>query len=126
MALKGTPDGWHSVTPRIIVDDVPKLVTFLKQVFGATGEVPEDRPAVIRIGDSLVMISETGLRDSVTAFLYVYVPDVDATYQRAIQAGAASIELTLNTPYGDRRAMVKDPCGNIWQIATHIPQVREG
>jgi PhnB protein len=126
MALKGTPDGWHSVTPRIIVDDVPKLVAFLKQVFGATGEVPEDRPAVIRIGDSLVMISETGPRDSVTAFLYVYVPDVDATYQRAMQAGAASIEPTLNTPYGDRRAMVKDPCGNIWQIATHMPQVLEG
>jgi len=84
----GIPDGWHSVTPRIIVDDVPKLVAFLKHVFGATGEVHEDRPAVIRIGDSLVMISETGPRDTVTAFLYVYVPDVDATHQRAIQAGA--------------------------------------
>jgi len=123
--MAGIPDGWHSVTPRIIVDDVPKLVAFLKHVFGATGEVHEDRPAVIQIGDSLVMISETGPRDRVTAFLYVYVPDVDTTYQRAMQAGAASIEPTLNTPYGDRRAMVKDPCGNTWQIATPMPRVEE-
>ena len=114
------PDGWHSVTPRIVVDDVPTLVAFLRHAFGAIGEVQEDRPTVIRIGDSLVMISETGLRERVTAFLYVYVPDVDATYQRAMQAGAVSLEATLNTPYGDRRAMVKDPCGNIWQIATRL------
>ena len=115
----GVPDGWHSVTPRIVVDDVPKLVAFLKHVFGATGEVCEDRPAVLRIGDSLVMVSESGPRDRFSAFLYAYVADVDATYRRALQAGAVSLEETLNTPYGDRRAMVKDPCGNIWQIATH-------
>lgn len=115
----GIPDGWHSVTPRIVVDDVPKLITFLKHVFGATGDVYEDRPAVLRIGDSLVMVSESGPRNSSFSFLYVYVADVDETYKRALQAGAVSLEQTLNTPYGDRRAMVKDPCGNIWQIATH-------
>jgi uncharacterized glyoxalase superfamily protein PhnB len=53
------------------------------------------------------------------AFLYVYVDDVDATYQRALKAGAVSIEDPRNVPYGDRRAMVKDPFGNDWQIATY-------
>jgi hypothetical protein len=65
----GTPEGWHTVTPRIVVADVPKLVMFLKHVFGASGDVHEDKPAVIRIGDSIVMISETGPRERTPAFL---------------------------------------------------------
>jgi uncharacterized glyoxalase superfamily protein PhnB len=65
------------------------------------------------------MVSAVGARDANPSFLYVYVDDVDATYRRALQAGAASIEEPQDVPYGDRRAMVKDPCGNDWQIATH-------
>jgi uncharacterized glyoxalase superfamily protein PhnB len=53
------------------------------------------------------------------AFLYLYVDDIDATYRRALDAGAMSLEEPQDTPYGDRRGMVEDPCGNIWQIATH-------
>jgi PhnB protein len=53
------------------------------------------------------------------ARLYVYVPDADATYRRAIAAGATSLEAPLDTPYGDRRAMVRDRWGGVWQIATH-------
>jgi uncharacterized glyoxalase superfamily protein PhnB len=49
--------------------------------------------------------------------------DIDATYQRALQAGAVSLEMPQDLPYGDRRGMVKDPCGNIWQIATHKEDV---
>jgi uncharacterized glyoxalase superfamily protein PhnB len=54
------------------------------------------------------------------AFLYVYVDDIDATYKRALEAGAVSLEEPWDTPYGDRRGMVQDPCGNVWQIATHV------
>ncbi|OLC44809.1 MAG: hypothetical protein AUH43_17810 [Acidobacteria bacterium 13_1_40CM_65_14] len=57
------------------------------------------------------------------SFFYLYVDDIDATYQRALQAGAVSLEMPQDLPYGDRRGMVKDPCGNIWQIATHKEDV---
>jgi uncharacterized glyoxalase superfamily protein PhnB len=52
------------------------------------------------------------------AFLYLYVDDIDTTYERALKAGAVSLEEPGDMPYGDRRGMVEDPCGNIWQIAT--------
>ena len=116
---KPTPEGWHSVTPRVVVADPAMLVEFLKQAFGATGDLLTERPSVIRIGDSLVMVSSVGPREAMPAFLYVYVDDIDATYKRALEAGAVSLEEPLDTPYGDRRGMIQDPCGNVWQIATH-------
>ena len=116
---KSTPDGWHSVTPRLVVHDPALLVRFLKSTFDADGEYAAKAPSQMKIGDSIVMVSAVGARDANPSFLYVYVHDVDATYRRALQAGAASIEEPQDVPYGDRRAMVKDPCGNDWQIATH-------
>ena len=88
----------------------------MRAVFDAQGDYVEDRPAEMRIGDSLVMISKAGARDAFPAFLYVYVDDADATYQRAL-AHATSIEPPLDTPYGDRRAMIRDRWNNVWQIA---------
>jgi PhnB protein len=114
------PEGWHSVTPRLVVHDAAKLVEFLKQAFAATGDFRADAPAQMRLGDSLVMVSGVGPRDPMPGFLYLYVDDTDTAYQRALEAGAVSLEEPRATPYGDRRAMVKDPCGNIWQIATHV------
>jgi uncharacterized glyoxalase superfamily protein PhnB len=111
------PDGYHTVTPRIIVDDVDGQVEFLRSVFDAAGDVQPGRPAELRIGDSLVMVSGTGDRDAFPALLHVYVDDADATYERALAAGGAVLEAPLDTPYGDRRAMVRDPFGNIFQIA---------
>jgi uncharacterized glyoxalase superfamily protein PhnB len=67
----------------------------------------------------MVMVSGVGPRDPMPAFLYLYVDDVDATYQRALEAGAVCLEEPADMPYGDRRGMVRDPCGNDWQIATH-------
>ena len=113
------PEGWHTVTPRIVVDDVQKLIEFLKQTFGATGEFRSAIPSEIRIGDSIVMVSGAGVRETMTAFLYVYVDDVDSTYERALSAGASSIEEPQDMPYGDRRGMVRDEWGTTWQIATH-------
>ena len=118
--VKTIPEGWHTVTPRLVVRDPRAQVRFLEQVFGATGELRDDAPTVLRIGDSIVMVSGTGAREQRTALLHVYVPDVDATYERALQAGAEVVEAPSDLPYGDRRAMVKDPCGNEWQIATPL------
>ena len=117
--IKSIPEGWHSVTPRLVVHDAAMQVEFLKQAFGATGDLRSDRPSVIKIGDSLVMVSSVGPRDAMPAFLYLYVDDIDATYRRALESGAVSLEEPWDTPYGDRRGMVQDPCGNTWQIATH-------
>lgn len=118
--IKFQPDGWHTVTPRIVVSDPKNLVGFIHAVFAAQGECRAGLPADIRIGDSVVMVSGgDGLRDPMAAFLYVYVEDADATYRRAVAAGAMSLEAPADMPYGDRRAMVKDAWGNVWQIATH-------
>jgi uncharacterized glyoxalase superfamily protein PhnB len=108
------------ITPRIVVENVAGLVRFLRDTFGAVGEVAAGRPAELRIGDSLLMISGAGERDLFPAFLYVYVDDADAVYERAIAAGASTIEPPLDTPYGDRRAMVRDPFGNVFQIAHRL------
>lgn len=115
-----TPKGWHTVTPRIVVHDAKKLVEFLRQVFRATGDYRPDLPSVITIGDSMVMISDTGSRSPMPAFLYVYVNDTDATYRRALDAGARALEEPSDVPYGDRRCMLEDKWGNTWQIATHM------
>jgi len=64
------------------------------------------------------MVSGVEFRGAMPAFLYVYVDDVDATYQSALAAGAESLEAPQVVPYGDRRSMVQDAWGNVWQIAT--------
>ncbi len=112
------PEGWNTVTPRIVVQGARQLVEFLALVFKASGVFSEDRPSVVWFGESAVMVSEAGIRRPLPAFLYVYVDDTDATYQRAIDAGARTIEAPFETPYGDRRCMVEDAWGNTWQIAT--------
>jgi PhnB protein len=117
---KFKPDGWRTVTPRIVVNDVGGLAEFLRIVFGAVGELRFGAPTEMRIGDCVVMISDGGgVREAIPGFLYVYVEDADETYQRAIAAGAEPIERPADMPYGDRRAMVRDPWANLWQIATY-------
>jgi len=117
--LSFIPNGWQVVTPRIVARDAAGLITFLKRVFAATGELQTDRPSVMNIGDSKIMISEAGARERVPAFLYVYVRDTDGAYHRALEAGARSLEDPTDLPYGDRRAMIEDAWGNVWQIATY-------
>lgn len=107
-----------TVIPRIVVPGAKNLVAFMQRVFGATGEYHAERPAELRIGDSVILVSDMGVRTTMTAFLYVYVPDADATYRVAMELGARSIEAPLDTPYGDRRCMIEDAWGNTWQIAT--------
>jgi len=87
-------------------------------VFQATGEFQEQRPTEMRIGDSIVMVSDTSERPAFAACLYVYVPDVDAACRQAMESGGREIEAVTDLPYGDRRGTIEDLWGNVWQIAT--------
>jgi PhnB protein len=117
------PRDRHTVTPRIITPDPKGLVRFIKKAFHGQGTFHLNRPSEIRIGDSVIMISDgDGLRKPVAAFLYVYVENVDETYRRAVNAGAEILEAPSDQPYGDRRAMVKDQWENLWQIASQNPR----
>jgi PhnB protein len=112
------PDGWHTVTPRIITRDIDGLIEFMRSVFAARGEPRVGRPVEMKIGDSVILVSDGGgMRENWPAFLYVYVEAADATYERALQVGAISVEEPMDTPYGDRRATIRDQWGNMWQIA---------
>ena len=114
------PDSRPTVIPRIFTQDVVGLVEFIRSVFEARGECRTGVPSEMKIGDSIVMVSDGGgLRDALSACLYVYVADIDETYQRAIDLGARSIDRPMDMPWGDRRATVEDSWGNMWQIATH-------
>lgn len=116
---KFVPSGWPRVIPRIAVEEPESLVRFTQQVFGAIGEFQPGRPSELRIGDSLIMVGSTLEREAMPAFLYVYMEDADTAFRLALEQGAKSLEKPHDTPYGDRRAMIRDPWGNLWQIATH-------
>ncbi len=118
------PRGWRTVTPRLIVRNPRALVQFLLRVFEAEGRYNDEGPTEVRIGDSIVMVSGTGVRRTYTALLYIYVRDVDATYRRAMSAGARSMEKPADLPYGDRRAMFADRWGNTWQVAARLRRVQ--
>jgi PhnB protein len=128
MAVKPVPDGYHNVTPYISVKNANALIDFMKQTFGARERMRMDGPngavghAELEIGDSVIMCSDPMDRD-ITAQLYVYVDDCDATYQRALAAGATSEREPADQFYGDRTAGVRDRFGNIWFMATHVEDV---
>lgn len=112
------PAGYHALTPRVFVDDPAAMVAFLVAAFDATGELIGDRPAEMRVGGDLILVGSTSARPATSSAFYLYVPDADATYARALAAGASAVDEPRDTPYGDRRAMVADTFGNSWQIAT--------
>jgi uncharacterized glyoxalase superfamily protein PhnB len=116
---KHVPDGWPALIPRIAVNDPEGLVGFIQHVFGARGQFQSGRPSELWVGDSLLMVGSTVERQPMPAFLYVYVEDADSTFQRALDRGSESVEKPEDMPYGDRRAMIRDPWGNVWQVATH-------
>ena len=131
MAVKPIPDGYHSITPYLVVPDAPKTIAFLKQAFGATTLFePMKRPdgsighAELKIGDSPLMLSEASEQCPATqAMIHLYVPDVDATYKKALAAGATSVMEVADQFYGDRSGGVKDAAGNSWFFGTHIEDV---
>jgi uncharacterized glyoxalase superfamily protein PhnB len=118
--MKHQPDDRQAVVPRLFTRDVEGLVAFLKTAFGAKGRLRLDRPTELTIGDCVLMIGDGGaVRKPTSSAFYIYVPDADKTWARAVKAGAKSVQAPDDTPWGDRRAIVTDAWGNHWQIATH-------
>src|SRR5881392_1727484 len=130
MTVKPIPDGYHTVTPYLVVADLAKLLPWLERAFGAkiTEGVP-DANGVVRhgdviIGDSHVMLGQAGAEwGARPSTLYLYVEDTDAWYRRAMDAGAKSLREPENQFYGDRSAGVEDPQGNQWWLGTHVEDV---
>ena len=106
------PKGWHTVTPRLFVRDPVALVEFLKIAFGASCTPPDDdAPAEVIIGDSTLLVSSDAIRAATTSVLYVYVKDINDTYNRAVSAGATSIEEPNDLAYGDSARGGDGPLG---------------
>jgi PhnB protein len=120
------PEGLRSVTPGITVKDAAKFLGFLEKAFGASVAIEHASPegvfghAKVQIGDSMLECSEAhGEWGPRPVTLHLYVPDVDATYQSAISAGAKSLSEPKDQPYGERNGGVMDPWDNHWYIARH-------
>lgn len=123
------PQGFHTITPYLIVSDASKLIDFIKLAFDAT-EIDRFETgysiihAILQIGDSKIMVSDSNENmKPMPCFLYLYVENVDETFQRAIAAGATSMREPTDEFYGDRGAGVSDFAGNSWYIATHKKDV---
>lgn len=130
MTVKPIPEGYHTVTPYMVVSDVEGLIDFVKRAFGADERHRSTLPdgtimhAELRIGDSPVMMGTArGPWQPMPAAIYLYVEDADAVYRQALSAGAESIMEPADQFYGDRNAGVKDAQGNLWWIGTHIEDV---
>jgi PhnB protein len=130
MTVKPIPDGYHVLTPVLLVEGADALIDFMKRTFDAREHQLGRRPdgkifhADLTIDGDHVMISEASESfPAAAAAVNVYLPDVDAAYQRALDAGAVSIMAPVNRFYGDRIAAVKDPTGIIWSLATHVEDV---
>ena len=136
--VKPIPDGYHSVTPYLVVDGGARAIEFYKQAFGATELFRMEGPdgkiahAEIKIGDSHVMLgdecNEMGARGPRSfggspVSLMLYVEDVDATVGRAVEAGATLTRPVADQFYGDRTGTLEDPFGHVWTIATHKEDV---
>ena len=124
--VKSLPDGYHNVTPYLVIADAEKVLDFTIKAFGAKETVRMPGPdgkiahAEVKIGDSMVMLGSGGpSRLLMPGMVYLYVEDTDATYKKAVAAGARSLEEPNDAFYGDRRAGVEDSQGNQWFIATH-------
>ncbi|TDJ62146.1 MAG: VOC family protein [Proteobacteria bacterium] len=124
------PDGYHTVTPYLVVKGVADLIEFIKEVFDGEDMWIESRSdgsiqhARVRVGDSPIMMGEpVGDMTPTPATLYVYVDDPDAAYERALKAGAISVREPADQLYGDRNASVQDASGNRWWMAVHKEDV---
>jgi PhnB protein len=138
MAVKHTPEGYHSVTPYLIVKGAAKAIDFYKKAFGATEIMRFPGPdgklahAEIKIGDSHIMLADEQQQApyrSPEAFggspvsLMLYVPDVDKTFKEAVSNGAKEARPVQDQFYGDRSGNLIDPFGHVWTVSTHKEDV---
>ena len=130
MPVKPIPDGYHTITPYLVVDDVGAVIDFLKKAFDAqetyamrdsAGNV---RHAELKVGTSMLMLGAAHDQwQARPGNFYLYVEDCDAVYKKAVAAGAKSLGEPSNQFYGDRHGGVQDSQGNNWWIGTHIEDV---
>ncbi|MCC7424843.1 MAG: VOC family protein [Planctomycetaceae bacterium] len=138
MAVRPIPEGYHSVTPYLIIKGAAAALDYYKKAFNATELMRIDGPngtighAEIRIGDSVVMMADefpqmgclspltTG---GVSVSLMIYVPNVDEVFAQAIRAGGIEKRAIQNQFYGDRSGTLVDPFGHMWTISTHVEDV---
>lgn len=121
------PDGYNSVSPYLVVDGADGTIAFLKSAFDAIeirrypGENGRVRHAEIRIDDTVVMVAACVEGwPAVPAHVHVYVADVDATYERALDAGATSVQEPIKKDDADKRGGFKDAGGTTWWIGTKV------
>jgi len=138
MAVKPIPEGYHSVTPYLIIRGAAEAIEFYKKAFGAVELFRFPSPdgkvghAEIRIGDSPIMLADEyppmGYKGPQSiggspVSLMIYVEDVDTIYNQAVTAGAAVKEALQDKFYGDRTGTLVDPFGHVWHISTHKEDV---
>jgi PhnB protein len=133
MAVNYKPSDTQSVIPYLVVPDAEKELAFVKEVFGAKemhvfrDPVGRIAHAQVAIGDSVVMMAQANEQwPSLPAAIYIYVPDVDTAYSRALAAGATSVMQPADQFYGDRNGGVKNSNGVQWWMATHVEDVSSG
>lgn len=138
--VQAIPPGMHSITPHLVCDGAAAAIDFYQRAFGATGSVHMPAPdgkimhAQLRIGDSAVMLVDENRAFGMLGpkaiggspvTIHLYVEDVDATYQRAVAAGAKATMPPADMFWGDRYGVLEDPFGHRWSIATHKRDVSE-
>ena len=140
MPVSPIPEGYHSVTPYLILKNAAAAIEFYKKAFGAVELFRMEAPggkighAEIKIGDSHVMLADEypdmGYKGpeslgGTSVSLMVYVDDVDKIYPQAIAAGGKEMRPLQNQFYGDRPGTLTDPFGHVWTISTHVEDVSE-
>jgi PhnB protein len=130
MPIKPVPEGYHTVTPYLIVENAGALLEFVRRAFGATVNEEHRGPdgeivhADFTIGDSHVMAAQGSDRWPASAgTVLLYVDDADAMYPAALAAGGTSLQPMTTQFYGDRSGGVRDPSGVSWWISTHVEDV---
>jgi PhnB protein len=138
MAVKPIPEGFHTLTPYLAVENAADAIEYYKQAFGAEEKFRMEAPggkighAELQIGDSLVMLSDPFPQSSTkapselgatTSSVFMYVEDVDAVVKQAVDAGATVTMEVADQFWGDRFGTITDPFGHMWSIATHIEDV---
>jgi PhnB protein len=127
MATNHKPEGYHTVTPYLFVADVAKLIEFLQSAFDAEELYRMQRPngdvghAKVRIGESMIEIGKPSAKfPAMQSAIHLYLPDTDAAFRKALDAGAKPFAEPSDRYYGDREAGVYDPFGNVWFLSTRV------
>ncbi|HMF44031.1 MAG TPA: VOC family protein [Polyangia bacterium] len=127
--VKPVPEGYHTVTPFLNVDGANEALAFYKKAFGAEERFRMPGPdgkimhSEIKIGDSLVMVSDAMMNPPTQSSIHLYVPDADAIWARALAAGAKVEQPLVDQFWGDRWGVLSDKWGNRWGVATHKEDV---